>query len=56
VAVVLEKQGKYHLALNNKIIAKNFDFMTTPVFSPDQSKILVKGIEKGIYKRRVISI
>ena len=56
VAVVLEKQGKYHLALNNKIIAKDFDFMTTPVFSPDQSKILIKGIEKEIYKRRVISI
>jgi len=56
VAVVLEKQGKYHLALNNKIITENYDFMTTPVFSPDQSKILVKGIEHGIYKRRVISI
>jgi hypothetical protein len=56
VAVVFEKQGKYHLALNNRIIAQNYDFMTTPVFSPDQSKILVKGIDGKIFKRRVISI
>lgn len=56
VAVVIEKQGRYHLVVNNKIIAGNYDFITNPVFSPDQTKILVKGIEKGVYKRRVISI
>jgi len=56
VAVVVEKQGKYHLVVNNKIIAGNYEFLANPVFSPDQSKILVKGIEKGVYKRGILSI
>ncbi len=56
VAVVMEKLGKHHLIVNNKTIVTNYDLISSPVFSPDLSKILVKGIENGIYKRRVLSI
>lgn len=56
VAVVIERAGSYFLAVNNQVIAGPYGFMTAPVISPDAQKILVKGIENGIYKRRVLSL
>jgi hypothetical protein len=56
VAVAIERQGKNFVAVNNKIITGPYEVMGDPVISPDAGKILVKGIENGVYKRRVISL
>ena len=56
VAVVMERCGSFFLAVNNQEITGPHGFMAAPVISPDAQKILVKGIENGIYKRRVISL
>ncbi|MDT8378042.1 MAG: Tmc redox complex protein TmcD [Desulfotignum sp.] len=56
VAVVIQKQGHYQLVVNNRVVASGFSFMVDPVISPDGSKVLLKGIENGIYKRRIIRV
>jgi hypothetical protein len=56
VAVVIQKQGTYQLVVNNRVKASGFSFMADPVISPDGSKVLLKGIENGIYKRRIIRL
>jgi Tol biopolymer transport system component len=56
VAVVIQKQGRYQLVVNNRVAASGFSFMADPVISPDGSKVLVKGIENGIYKRRIVRV
>ncbi len=56
VTVVIEKQKKYFLAVNNQIVIGPYEFMADPVIRPDGTKILVKGIENGVYKRRIISL
>ncbi|MDZ7665407.1 MAG: Tmc redox complex protein TmcD [Desulfotignum sp.] len=56
VAIVIEKQGGYQLVVNNRVVASGFSFMANPVISPDGSRILLKGIENGIYKRRIIQV
>jgi hypothetical protein len=56
VAVVIQKQGQYQLVVNKRVAASGFSFMADPVISPDGSKVLLKGIENGIYKRRIIRV
>jgi ribosomal protein S18 acetylase RimI-like enzyme len=56
VAVVIERNGACYMAVNNQVIAGPYGFMAAPVISLDTRKILVKGIENGIYKRRVLSL
>ena len=56
VAVVVEKNGLFHLVVNNRIRKGGYEMMAAPVFSPDGRKILVKGIENGIYTRRILSL
>jgi hypothetical protein len=56
VAVVIERYGSYFMAVNNQVITGAHGFMASPVISPDAQKILVKGIENGIYKRRILSL
>ncbi len=56
VAVVIQKQGQYQLMVNNRVAASGFSFMADPVISPDGSKVLLKGIENGVYNRRIIHV
>ncbi|MDD9305049.1 MAG: Tmc redox complex protein TmcD [Desulfobacter sp.] len=56
VAVCFEKKGKYYTAVNDRVIAGPYDYMADPVISPDMDKILVKGIENGIYKRSIVAL
>ncbi len=56
VAVVAENKGRFDLVVNNKVVAGGYEMMGKPVFSPDMGKILVKGIENGVYKRRIVSL
>jgi hypothetical protein len=56
VCVVIEKQGQYFLVVNNVIIPTGYDFMATPVISPDNTKILQKSLKNGVYQRIIISL
>ncbi|MEX1313598.1 MAG: Tmc redox complex protein TmcD, partial [Desulfotignum sp.] len=56
VAVVIQKQDQYQLVINNRVAASGFSFMADPVISPDGSMVLLKGIENGIYRRRIIHV
>lgn len=56
VAVVIQKKGQYQLVVNKKTVASGFSFMADPVISADGSKVLLKGIENGIYRRRIIRV
>jgi hypothetical protein len=56
VAVVIQKQGTYQLVVNSRVAASGFSFMADPVISSNGSKVLLKGVEDGIYKRRIIGL
>ena len=56
VAVVAEKQGQYQLVVNKRVVASGYSFMAEPVISPDGAKVMLKGIENGIYKRKIIGL
>jgi len=56
VAVSYEKQGKYYVNVNDQVVAGPYEFMADPVIGPANDKVLVKGIENGIYKRSVITV
>ena len=56
VAVSFEKQGAYFVSVNDKVITGPHTAMADPVISPDGEKILIKGIEDGVYQRRIIEI
>jgi hypothetical protein len=56
VAVAIQKQGRYHLVVNNRVVASGFSFMAEPQVSADGSRVLLKGIENGIYKRRIVCL
>ncbi|WP_022664184.1 electron transfer complex subunit TmcD [Desulfospira joergensenii] len=56
LAAAVEKQGRWFVAANDELITGPYDCMADPVISPDNSKVLVKGIENGVYKRRIIAL
>ncbi len=56
VSVVIERQGQYFLVVNNHVIPKGYDFMATPVISPDNTKILLKAVKDGVYQRKIMSM
>jgi hypothetical protein len=56
VAVSYEKQGKYYVNVNDQVVAGPYEYMADPVIGPAKDKVLVKGIENGIYKRSVITV
>lgn len=53
-AVCFERQGTWHTAVNGRVIQRGWDWMADPAVSPDGDKVLVKGIENGVYKRHVV--
>lgn len=54
VAVAYEKEGRYYTAVNDRVMTGPYEYMADPVISPDGDRVLVKGVEDGIYKRRII--
>ena len=56
VCVVIEKKGQYFMAVNNHLIPGGYDFMATPVISPDNTQIMQKAIKDGVYQRRILSM
>ena len=40
--------------MNDKVVTGPCEVMADPVVSPDGDAVLVKGVEGGVYKRRVI--
>ncbi|WDP88368.1 MAG: Tmc redox complex protein TmcD [Desulfobacter sp.] len=56
VAVSYEKDGRFFTAVNDKVVTGPYEYMADPVVSPEGDKVLVKGIEDGIYKRRIIAL
>jgi hypothetical protein len=56
VAVAFEKNGQAFVAVNNQTMAGPGTFFADPVISPDNTRLLIKGLENGIYKRRIIPL
>lgn len=54
VAVSFEREGRWYTAVNDKVVTGPCEMMADPVVSPDGDAVLVKGVEDGVYKRRVI--
>ena len=55
VAVVIEKQGRYFLVVNNRVVSKGADHMFLPKISPDNRLIMQREIDQGVYKRKILS-
>ena len=51
-----EKDGKFFIVADGKIGKHRFEALWDPTFSPDGSKILVRGVEGGKYYRRVVPV
>jgi hypothetical protein len=56
VAVKIERNGKYSIAVNDQLWDQECDAIWDPVFSPEGDKILLKTLQGDLYTRRVISI
>ena len=56
VAVKIERNGKYSIALNDHLWGQECDAIWDPVFSPEGDKILLRILQDGIFSRRVISV
>ena len=56
VATVIEKQGQWFLAINNKIVSNGYDYMASPVISPDETKVMIKAVKDKLYTRQLISL
>ena len=52
----VERNGKYSIAVNDRLWDQECDAVWDPVFSPQGDKVLLKTLQKGIYIRRVISV
>jgi hypothetical protein len=56
VAAAIEKQGRYFLAVNNRILPDDYEFMACPVISPDNGKLILKTLKNGVYRRSILSV
>ena len=56
VAVRVEKNGKYTIALNDGLWEQECDALWDPVFSPEGDKLLVRSVEAGSYYRRIVPV
>ena len=56
LAAKVERDGKYTIAVNDRLWSHNCDAIWDPVFSPDSRKILLKSLEDGNYIRRVLPV
>ncbi|MCG8618158.1 MAG: Tmc redox complex protein TmcD [Desulfobacterales bacterium] len=56
VAVAFEKDGQHFVSVNDRVLAGPYETMADPVVSPGGDKVLIKGVENGVYKRTVIPL
>jgi hypothetical protein len=56
VAVKFEQNGKYGIALNDRLWGGGYDEIWDPVFSPAGDKMLLRTLKDGIYSRHVLSL
>jgi hypothetical protein len=54
--VKIERNGKYSIALNDRVWDQACDAIWDPVFSPEGDKILLRTLQGGVYKRSVLSV
>ncbi len=55
-ATRMEKNKKQWLVVNGTVCKASFDQLFDPVISQDNSKILIKSINNGIYSRQVLEL
>ena len=51
-AVKVEQNGKYTVAVNDRVWQEKYDALWDPVFSPAGDKILLRTVKDGKYSRR----
>lgn len=56
MAVSYEKKGKYYVNVNDQVVVGPYEYMADPVLGSAGDKVLVKGIENGVYKRSILSL
>jgi hypothetical protein len=56
VAMVGETEGRFALVVNDHRMPQSYQALWQPVFSPDGTRMLVRGIEKGTYRRQVLAV
>ena len=56
LAARVEKNGRYTIAVNDRLWSHECEAVWDPEFSEDSSKILIRSIEDGIYYRRVLPL
>jgi hypothetical protein len=56
VAAKIERNGKYSVAVNDRIWDQAFDVIWDPVFSPEGDKIMLRTLQDGVYTRNVLSV
>jgi hypothetical protein len=56
VAAKLEKGGRFTIAVNDRLWQQTCDMLWNPIFSADGRRLLIRSIENGIYKRRIIPV
>ncbi|MCP3926307.1 MAG: Tmc redox complex protein TmcD [Desulfobacterales bacterium] len=52
----MEKDGKYYLVVNGNVHNEGFEMIFEPEISSDSSKILLKVLDMGVYKRKILPL
>jgi hypothetical protein len=56
VAAKIERNGKYSVAINDRLWDQACDAVWNPIFSPEGDKILLRTLQDGVYTRSVLSV
>jgi hypothetical protein len=56
VAAKVEKGGRYTLSVDDHLWSEDFDMIWEPIFSPGGDRLLVRSLEKGVYRRQIIPV
>jgi hypothetical protein len=52
----VEKNGKFTIAVNDRLWSHDCEAAWDPVFSPEGDKILLRTVEDGTYYRRILPV
>lgn len=55
-AAKVEKGGVFTIVVNGRELGQEYQFLESPSFSPDSSKILICGVKNGKYVRTVMPV
>jgi Tol biopolymer transport system component len=56
LAAKVQRNGKYTVAVDDRLWSRDCDMAWDPVFSPDGDKLLLRTIDGGTYFRRVMPV